>query len=117
MNEGQPSLVLSMVSIDRKSGLISMDFGTTVSRIALTPEMTMGHVTKFRTMVKMAFGDLRYDVEGLPFEIVASTDNVYVITDFGFQVGVLVANPEVYLAWADKLEAIALQLMKPAHAA
>lgn len=91
---------------------VMLDFGTTVDWIAGGPEDTMLQVTMFREAIKEAFGDLSYEVTGLPFRIAANKEHNVVETDFGIKIGVLVANPELFLAWAQRLEE-AVAILKP----
>ncbi len=67
-------------------------------------------VRTFRDQITQAFGPLSYNAAELPFRVVANQQKRIVETFFHQNIGVLMANPEVFLAWAEKLEAAAKRL-------
>ena len=62
-----------------------------------------------RSQVVKAFGELDYDASQLPFRIARNASVIE--THFPRPVGVLAANPHVFLAWAEKLEAVVNESM------
>ena len=91
--------------------LVAMDFGTTVNWVSMPPEDAIAKAEIFRKTIIEAFGNLAYNASTLPLSIMANRDTRQVETTFPDSVGVLVANPEVFLAWAEKLEEAAKTLL------
>jgi hypothetical protein len=85
-------------------GLVHMDFGAVVDWVAATPADARAQAAFFRSRVREKFGDLPYNASTLPLKVKINATNNGVETYFPQPVQVLVANPEVFLAWADRLE-------------
>jgi len=81
-----------------------MNFGTTVDWIATSIADTHYQIRQFRQRIQGAFGYMSFDASTLPIRVVANVEKQIVESYFPTVVGTLVANPEVFLAWAEKLE-------------
>src|ERR1700677_920395 len=91
---------------------VVLDFGMAVTWLAMPPEAAMHQATFFREQMHEAFGKLSYDASTLPFVIKANEETGIIETHFLLPMEVLVANPEVFLAWADCLEEAVYGLWK-----
>jgi hypothetical protein len=101
---------IAQMRVVKKHRQMMFDFGTTVQWVAMSPEETMKMVSLFRATVKTNWGDLSYNVAELPFKITANHEKRLIETDFRILMGVLCANPEVFLAYAQRLEEAVQQL-------
>ena len=81
-----------------------MNFGTVVSFIASAADDTLAQAEMFRKAIEASFGPLRYDASQLPIQVVPNVGKQIVESYFPQSLQILAANPEVFLAWADKLE-------------
>jgi hypothetical protein len=91
--------------------LFSMDFGTALSFVALRPNDAVAMANLFRRRVGEEFGNLEYDVSTLPIVVKPNKRKTIVECRFPQTLEVLFANPEVFLAWADRLSQCALKLL------
>ena len=87
------------------------DFGTELTWVSVAPPAALIIARAFRRVVRARHGDIQYDVSMFPFRVVADRDNNVVVTHFGQKFTVLVARPEVFLAWADRLAEVALAMV------
>jgi hypothetical protein len=83
---------------------IVMDFGTELDWAACTVTEARGIAKTLRALVTKHWGKLGYRVGELPITVKADIDKHIVQIYFHRRVGVLVANPEVYLALAQRLD-------------
>jgi hypothetical protein len=90
--------------------ILVMEFATTLEWIGAPPEHAIQQAQAFRAMVHKNFGKMGTDPRTFPMKVVANKDTNIVETFFPEPVGILAANPEVFLVWADKLEEAAKQL-------
>ena len=97
-------------SVQKEMRLLSMEFGTSLSWIAQKPNECMGVVKAFRDTSMKAFGYMTTDASTFPFVVTANKTNGTVETQFPSLVSTLVANPELFLVWADKMEEAAIEL-------
>ena len=84
--------------------LIVMEFGTELSWLASTASEAEELSVFFRNLVKEHWGDLTYVVEELPIDVIINVDKAVIESYLPQSVSILVANPEVFLAWAQRLE-------------
>jgi hypothetical protein len=89
---------------------LRMDFGTELSWLAVPPYEALTLAHSFREIVQKWFGAIHYDVSILPMRVTANRVTNVVECSFSSGMSVLVANPEVYLAWADRLTQAASKL-------
>lgn len=101
------------IRLSKELGVVSMDFGTVVDWVAIPPEYALNQAAYFRKAVREEFGELSYDASTLPLKIQYNPVNRTVETRFPTGVEVLIANPEMFLAWADKLEEAANKINPP----
>jgi len=99
------------ISIIKPLRLVVMNFGTTLSWLAIPPELALKHALMFRTAIESVFGKLSVDPRPFPFKVTANKEKRIVETDLCITVSLLAANPELFLVWADKLEAAANELL------
>jgi hypothetical protein len=90
--------------VSKEGRFLAIDFGTTVTWVTLPAPEALEMAAKFRHDIFTNFGTLGYDSSQLPLVIKARKETGMVETIFPQPVGILAANPEVFLAWADKLD-------------
>ena len=91
---------------------LKLDFGTELSWLAVPPQEALVLARAYRSTVEGYYGKLSYDARTLPVRVKANHEKNVVECIFHVSVGVLVANPEVYLAWADRLAEAAKELTR-----
>ena len=92
---------------------LRLDFGTELSWLSVSPQEALMLARSYRAIVQRYYGNLSYDASTLPIRVKANHAKNIVECTFHVSVGVLVANPEVYLAWADRLAEAAKELGQP----
>ena len=103
MDRGSLNAAFHPVIVDGKP-CIAMEFGTALDWLAAGPVDTMIMVVGFRQRVKEWFGLMPYDVSTLPIRVIANIEKNVVESHLPVWTDTLVANPEVFLAWADRME-------------
>jgi hypothetical protein len=91
---------------------VEMEFGTGLDWLAAGPNDTMIMVHEFRTRITEWFGKMPYDASTLPITVTANIAKNVVESRLPVSAGILIANPEVFLAWADRLEEETRKLIK-----
>ena len=94
----------------RSGNYIGMNFGKKINQVSATPTRAIENAEAFRKLVKEEFGDLEYDSEDFPLQVTCNRETGRVHTAFPISVDILGGNPELFLAWADKLEEAAAQI-------
>lgn len=89
---------------------IEMNFGTVIDWVAIPPEHAVILAQRFRERVEDWYGSLAYDASTLPIKVSGNSEKHVVECKFPASMEVLIANPEVFLAWADRLVETALEL-------
>lgn len=84
-----------------------MDFGTSVTWLAMPRMEASKMANQIRTRVTEAFGKLPYNKSELPIRVVHNSDRDVIELHFSQPVGVLAANPELWLALAEVIEDLA----------
>lgn len=95
--------------ISKERRLVVLNFGTQLSWLSSTPEEALSQASTIRTKILAAFGELAYEVSELPLKVVA--DSRRVSTTLPQSVSTLAANPEMFLAWAERIEAVAHEIL------
>jgi hypothetical protein len=90
--------------IDKPSRQAAINFGTVLGYVWLPPEQSIAMAKYMRFEITAAFGQIPYDASTLPITVKSHKEKRLVESRFPVEVSVLVANPEVFLAWADRLE-------------
>ena len=103
--------LFSVIVADRTARLIIVDFGVMICLVASTPEEALTQAQLFRSIVSRNWGHLRYSEIGFPIVVDIEKEKRVVFSRLPQPVEVLAANPEVFLVWADKLEAAARNLL------
>jgi hypothetical protein len=101
----------SAIVADRNARVIITDFGTIVCWVACTPKEALIQAHLFRSVVNRNWGHLTYSDKDFPIVVEIDEGKRVVYSKMPEPLGVLAANPEVYLVWADKLEAAAKSLL------
>jgi hypothetical protein len=83
---------------------VRMDFGTELDWLASGPVETMILVNSLRDRINEWFGAMSYDVSTLPIKVKANFTKNVVESSLPMLAESLIANPEVFLAWADRME-------------
>jgi len=96
--------------VRRAERVIILNFNTTTDWLASSRSETLATAQRFRALVTKNFGSLSYDAATLPIVVTANHAKAIVESRLPVAVGLLVGNPEMFLGWADHLEAAALQL-------
>jgi hypothetical protein len=105
------------ISVLKNQRLIVVDFGTDVSFLLNLPDEASALAGELRSLVNRNFGALPYDASELPVCVTPDTKRRFVQSILPKRVQLLAANPEVFLAWADWLDAAALALKRTADTA
>ncbi len=92
------------IRVLKDSRQLAMNFGTSLNWLTLPPQTAHLHAILFRLLVEEDFGILPYDASTLPLKVVANKENKMVEIFMPVAMEILVANPEVFLAWADRLD-------------
>ena len=100
----------TFASLQRKGRMISLNFGAIVDWVALRPNEALLIAREFRNRVEDWFGELAYNVATLPIQVTANHEKNIIESKFPQPMTELQANPEVYLAWADRLAQAAIRL-------
>jgi len=103
-------LAAGMRLVGKDGKYIAMDFGMSIQRVSVSPDRAVANAAHFRRVVKKHFGDLSYDPTDFPMKVVAEPEFGLITTEFPSRLSILMANPEVFLVWADKLEEVAKQM-------
>jgi hypothetical protein len=98
-------------SVLKERRLVVMNFGTVLNWVAVPPEIAKQQAEMIRTRIMEAFGKLSYDASTLPLKITANHEKIVVETHLPQTLEILAANPEMFLAWAEKLDAAADKLL------
>jgi hypothetical protein len=98
----------------RETRQVLLDFGTPVAWMAAGADDTMAQVRDIRELVHGVWGELPYDAATLPIKIEVDLEKRVIFSRMPITMEVLVANPEVLLAWAEKLEQAVETLVKAA---
>ena len=96
----------------KKLRVAMMDFGTMVTWMVVPPDEAKQHAKMFREKLAEAFGNLSYNAAELPLRIVANKQKMLIETYMPQPLSILAANPELFLAWAEKLDAAADELLE-----
>lgn len=91
-------------AVHKNQGVCVLDFGTVVNWVFERAEEARQHAFMFREKIAAAFGSLPYDAGQLPFRVVANSEKQIIETYFPQPLDTLIANPHVFLAWAEKLD-------------
>ena len=91
--------------------IVALNFGTVLTWLYDTPEVALELAAMLRARITEVFGTLPCDASTLPLKVIANKANRIVETTMPEPVGVLAANPEMFLAWADKLEQAAREII------
>lgn len=92
------------VTVLREQRRIVMRFGATLQWLALTTESASQSAAAFRRLVLANFGEVPYAVDTLPLKITVDQSREIIKTTLPAAASELVANPEVFLAWAELLD-------------
>jgi len=104
LTDGDRGGCYASFQILKKKRRVVMNFGTNLSAVANTPSGALSLVKWFREEIRKAFGNLSYETDDLPIKVIPNVAKQFVESFFPMELEVLVANPEVFLAWADELE-------------
>jgi hypothetical protein len=115
LREGDLGGVYAGFGVLKEHRIVVMDFATTLKWVAMPPEHAVQHAAHFRKEIQAAFGEMTYDPSTFPLIVRANKSANIIETFFPQPVGILAANPEVFLVWADKLDAAAKELDYPQH--
>ena len=100
------------LTIHKQQRLMLLDFGTILSWATMSVEESVRMADLFRNKIKENWGDLDYNVEELPIKVIPDFEKNMVRIVFPQSIGILAANPEVYLAWAQRLHEAVAKLME-----
>lgn len=98
--------------INKNKRLILLNFGTMVDWVALPGTEALNHAQRIRERMHETFGILPYSLDSFPFKIVANKQKGIVEWFMPQPIEVLVANPELFLALADRLEEEARKIVQ-----
>jgi hypothetical protein len=110
MREGDRGGLYVAFSVNKKKRMVFMDFGTVVSWIAAPKDEALAVANGMRIFVIRHFGMLPYNKAELPIRVVVNKENGSIESHLPMEMGVLGANPELFLAWAEVTETVAKQL-------
>jgi hypothetical protein len=89
---------------------LQLDFHKPVTVVVAQPAYALRLAQAFRRTVRDRYGRLSYDVAALPLMVFADDDDRRVVVRFHLKLMTLQAKPEVFLAWAERLRAVALAI-------
>jgi hypothetical protein len=90
--------------------LIGMRFAERTNGVCANSAEAVHNIEVMRTTVKESFGDVRYSDQGFPLSVSANRELGLVETKFPKAMDALIANPEVFLCWAQKMEEALMQI-------
>jgi hypothetical protein len=79
------------------------------------PDLAQAHANAWRKLVRRHFGPLRYVVDELSIRVRGDRASVLVESRLPRPAHGVLANPEVYLAWAQRLDEAAADLIASRH--
>lgn len=82
----------------------ALEFGTTLNHLSGLPHELGPAAQTMRTQITKAFGRLTYNKAELPIRVWAEPAKGLIHINFPQMTSVLVANPEVFLALAERME-------------
>lgn len=88
-----------------------MDFGTTLEFVVTLPDRAVTVAASLRDIVEKHWGLMPYNVEELPIKVEAFEDRMVKMT-LPETMELLVANPEVFLALAQRIDEAAMPLLR-----
>jgi hypothetical protein len=89
---------------------VQLELGTVLSWVAAPPAGARSQAAAMRALVQRHWGTLPYAVAELPIRVVANRETGQIESHFPQSLSVLRGNPEVFLAWAQRLEEAVAQL-------
>jgi len=102
---GNSALLASGMNIvSRDPPLIGINFGMPIEALWVDADKAITAANAMRGLVRDTFGDLPYNVQGLPIKISINSEPGRIRCDMPGRLSILIANPEVFLAWAQRLE-------------
>lgn len=107
---GDRGALAAAFTVSKQLRVVRMEFGTLLLWVSSTPQAALAQAEAMRKIVRDAFGDLKYSFDRFPLRVVAN--NGMIETHLPQAASKLIANPEVILAWADKLEEAAGSVKK-----
>lgn len=97
---------------DKELRVLAISFGKIVDKLAIEPQFAAHNIRAIREIVKRNFGDVKYDPSTFPIQVTPDKKSNTIEVVFPIPVSILVANPEIFLVWADKLEEAAKVLLQ-----
>lgn len=107
INEKDRGGIFVGLHVRRAARQIILNFNTTTDWLAMPRSETIATIEEFRKIVTKNFGHLPYDASTLPIKVTVNHTKGIVESRLPIATSVLVANPEMFLGWADHLEAAA----------
>lgn len=101
------------VSKTRRLGV--MDFGTVLDWVAATPHQARKVAGAIRAGILKNFGNLPYDITTLPIIVTGNKEKQIIEVKLPQRLAVLAANPEMWLALAERLDTVATELVGSAN--
>ena len=89
---------------------LQLDLGALLTWVAVPPAAALAQAAAMRALVHRHWGELPYDPTILPIRVELQPRTGQIESHFPERLSVLRANPEVFLAWADRLEEAVAQL-------
>jgi hypothetical protein len=112
LEKGDRGGLYSTFKVFQNDGVCVLQFGPVVQWVGMLPEEAIGIAGTFRSEIRKAFGHLSYDPATFPLKVEADQEMNVVKTTLPIPTAALVANPEVFLVWADELDKAVKELWK-----
>lgn len=107
--------LVASIAVMRDARMIRLDFGEQVDYVLTPPEMARAQADAWRKLVARHFGQLRYVVGELSIKVRADQASGMVESRLPCPAHGVLANPEVFLAWAQRLDEAAAELVQTRH--
>ena len=91
-------------------GVAIMDFRTDIEFLCDRPDALCAFAARIRATIIIAFGRRSYDASTLPLKVSANPQTGMVEIDLPMATPMIVANPEMWLALAERIEEEAAKL-------
>ncbi len=89
---------------------LALELGTLLTWVAVPPVDALAQAAAIRALVHRHWGELPYNPTTLPIRVEPQLRTGQIESHFPERLSVLRADPEVFLAWADRLEEAVAQL-------
>ena len=107
MFKGDKGGLVVAFAASKKLHLAVFDFGATITRISSPAAEAIATALGIQKVLKDTFGELECDPSTFPFLVTGDNKTGLVETDLVIPMYTMVANPEVFWVWSEKMIAAA----------